>query len=332
MENEITNPSTDNNGNQGEIGTPPTDNNGDQNNHGETGENETETPATNSNNTAAIASLTNHNVNISGVGSNSQASNEVHNSGHTPCGFKMEKPKIPRFSGDVRDYAIFRADFKHAIDTQYSKRDAISLLHTSLQGRPLEFTKGIGTDYDAAWEYLDSICGDPRFVADTVTQDIVRFRPLHEGEDARFCDLVHLIQRSFNTFKEAGRPHDMDNNHMLALIEHIMCTDDRKVWARHLESNGKEATLGQMITWMNTEMKSRVRATAPLRNVGHHPRHPVNHVIPQDNRPPISSSSPKCWICQTLSHWVDQCRKFTSLSPQERLKATKGKTMPASAV
>ena len=182
---------------------------------------------------------------------------------------------MPPFNGDVRDYAIFRADFNHAVDTRYGKRDAISLLRTSLQGRPLELIKGIGTDYDSAWEYLDSIYGDPRFVADTVTQGIVRFRPLREGEDARFCDLVHFVQRSFNTLKEVGRPYDMDKNHMLALIEQRMCTDDRKVWARHLESDGKEATLAQLITWMNAEMKSRVRATAPLRNIGQHPRHPV---------------------------------------------------------
>ena len=31
------------------------------------------------------------------------------------CSFKMEKPKMPKFSGDVREYAIFRSDFKHAI-------------------------------------------------------------------------------------------------------------------------------------------------------------------------------------------------------------------------
>ena len=66
---------------------------------------------------------------------------------------------MPRFSSDVRDYSIFRADFKHAIDTRYSKRDAFSLLRTSLQGRPLDLIKGIGTDYDAAWGYLDSIYG-----------------------------------------------------------------------------------------------------------------------------------------------------------------------------
>ena len=132
LENEIETPSTDNNGNNGDIETPPTDNNGNQNNHGETGENEsetvengTETSTTNSNNTAATASLTSHNVIISGVGSNSQASNEAHNNGHTPCGFKMEKPKIPRFNGDVRDYAIFRADFKRVV--QYTQLESIRL-------------------------------------------------------------------------------------------------------------------------------------------------------------------------------------------------------------
>ena len=215
---------------------------------------------------------------------------------NTSCGFKMEKPKTPRFAGDVRDYAIFRSDFKHAVDSRYSKRDGISLLRTSLQGRPLDLIKSIGTDYDAAWSYLDSVYGDPRFVADTITQDITKFRPLRDGEDARFCDLVHLVLRSFITLKEVGRPHDMDNNHMLAFIEQRMCTDDRKVWARHLENSGKEATLAQLIAWMNTEMKSRMRATAALRSTGPPTRHPVGH-FGSDINAPKSGLPHKCWIC-----------------------------------
>ena len=92
------------------------------------------------------------------------------------CGFQMEKPKMPKFTGDVREYTIFRADFKHAIESRYSKRDSIAFLRACLQGKPLELIKGIGSDYDAAWDYLDSIYGDPRFVSDTITQDIVKFR------------------------------------------------------------------------------------------------------------------------------------------------------------
>ena len=225
-------------------------------------------------------------------------------------GFKMEKPKMPRFAGDVRDYAIFRSDFKHAVYSRYSMRDAISLLRTSLQGRPPNLIKGIGTDYDAAWSYLESIYGDQRFVADTITQGITKFRPLRDGKDARCCDIVHLVQRIFTTLNRW-------DDRMLALIEQRICTDDHKVWARHLENSGKEATLAQLIAWMNTEMKSRMRETAPLRSTGPPARHPFGH-IGSDFNAPKAGLPHKCWMCKNLSHWTDQCQKF-ALSSLERL-------------
>ena len=126
--------------------------------------------------------------------SQTEVKGEVENvSGFTACGFRIEKPKLPQFSGDVREYVIFRADFKHAIESRYAKRDAITMLRTWLTDKPLDLIRGIRYDYEAAWEYLESIYGDPWVVADTVTQDIAKFKPLSEGEDARFCDLVHLV-------------------------------------------------------------------------------------------------------------------------------------------
>ncbi|CAB4038607.1 PREDICTED: uncharacterized protein LOC107337338 [Paramuricea clavata] len=229
------------------------------------------------------------------------------------CAFKVEKPKLPKFSGDVRDYVIFRGDFKHVVESQYSDRDAITILRASLQGKPLELIKGIGCDYKAAWEYLDSIYGDPRFIADTITQDISKFKALQDGEDARFCELVHLVNRSYNTLKEVGRPNDMNNNHMLALIEQKMSSDDRKVWARDLEREKKEATLENIMKWMTTEMKSRMRASAPLRNQGR-TRWNVNHVGHEEHE------RHKCWLCKTSTHWVDQCSKLEGMSPENRMK------------
>ena len=84
------------------------------------------------------------------------------------------------------------------------------------------------------------------------------------GEDARFCDLVHLVKRSLNILKEVGSQNDMDNSHMLSIIEQKMCSDDRKVWSRDLERQGEKATLERLMNWMDEEMKSRMRATAPL--------------------------------------------------------------------
>ena len=230
------------------------------------------------------------------------------------CTFKLEKPKLPVFAGNVRDYAIFRSDFKHAKEAKYTKRDAITLLRTCLRDKPLELIKGIGSD----WEYLDSIYGDPRFVSDTVTQDIVQFKALQEGEDARFCDLVHLVKRCYNTLKEVGLPSDMDNSHMLSIIEQKMCSDDRKVWARDLEREKKPATLEALMNWMNVEMKSRMLATAPIR-VGSSGRRHVNHFRSDDDKPVWH----KCWLCKTSSHWPDQCLTFTALSIDDRIATAK---------
>ncbi|XP_077981413.1 uncharacterized protein LOC144436486 [Glandiceps talaboti] len=241
---------------------------------------------------------------------------------HQSCSFKMEKPKLPKFSGDVREYFTFRADFKHMVDKRCSKRDAAALLRTCLQGKPLDLIGGLGTDYDAAWGYLDSIYGDPRFVADIIMQDIVKFKPLKDEEDGRFCELVHLVRRSYNILKEVGRPHDMDNNHVLAMIEKKMSADDRKVWFRLLETKNQRATMEALMDWMTQEMKSRMRATAPLRNPVQSTRTSAVNYVSEGT----SSSGPlryKCWICQSSDHWVDQCRKLIAMPPDKRLKTIK---------
>ena len=232
---------------------------------------------------------------------------------------ELQQPKLPKFSGDVREYVIFRADFKHTIESRYSKRDAITLLRTCLKEKPLELIQGIGSDYDAAWQYLDSFYGDVRHVSDTITQDIAQFKALQEEEDARFCDLVHLVKRSYNTLKEVGVPSDMDNSHMLSVIERKMCPSDRKIWSRDLEKEGKPATLSGLMEWMTVEMKSRMRATASIRSAGPSRRN-VNHFGYSEKD---KKERHKCWLCNDSTHWPDQCKKLGSMNVDERINLAK---------
>ena len=110
---------------------------------------------------------------------------------------------------------------------------------------------------------------------------------------------------------------------MLALIfEQRRCTDNHKVWVHHLESSGKEAFVAQLVAWMNTEMKSRMRATAPLRNMSQPTRYPVGH-FGLDLNSSKTYLPHKCWLCHNSKHWTDQCQKFASLSPEMRVKAVR---------
>ena len=106
---------------------------------------------------------------------------------------------------------------------------------------------------------------------------------------------------------------------MLPIIEQKMSADDRKVWSR-LERDGKKATLQGFIDWMTGEMKSRMRATAPLRT-GSSTRS-VNHFL-KDDSGKGNATWHKCWMCRNLAHWPNQCQKFAALSVDERLKTAK---------
>ena len=155
---------------------------------------------------------------------------------------------------------------------------------------------------------MDSIYGDPRFVADAITSDISSFKPLRKGDDKGFCDFVHLIKRSYNTLKEVGRRNDVNNNHMLAIVEQKMCSSDRKVRTRHIESEKKEATLENLMTWLTVEMKSRIRAVAPIRsNFAGANKSSGSHFAVAENK---KGSFFKCWLCKSSTHWIDQCHKF----------------------
>ena len=156
-------------------------------------------------------------------------------------------------------------------------------------------------------------------MSDTITQDIVKFRPIRDGEDVRFCSkLGHIVKRCCNTLREVGLASDMDNSHILSIIEQ-MCVDDRKVGSRDLEKTKQPAMLLSLMTWMTTEMKSRMRATAPIRTSNTYDS--IHHVV-TGNKVGTKGISNKCWICKSPTHWTDECHTFLVLDPENRLKIT----------
>ena len=130
-----------------------------------------------------------------------------------------------------------------------------------------------------------------------------------------------MVKRCYNTLKEVGVPNDMDNSHMLSIIEQKMCMDDRKVWSRDLERERKPATLQGLMDWMSVEMKSRMRATAPLRSSSTNQR--TVHHVRTDGDNDMRPTNYKCWLCKNSTHWPDQCPKFAALSIDDRLKTAK---------
>eukprot|EP00057_Strongylocentrotus_purpuratus_P016422 XP_011670896.1 PREDICTED: uncharacterized protein LOC105441474 [Strongylocentrotus purpuratus] len=234
--------------------------------------------------------------------------------------FNMERPKLPTFQGDIREYNVFKADFQHVIHPHYDERDALMILRSCLKGKPLQHIRGIGRDYEAAWGQLDLLYEDSRMVADAIMEDVSRFRPLKDGEDERFCDFVNLIRRSFNTLKEVDRAEDMNNSHMLAIIEKKLYVTDGQMWFRK-QGEGTTATLEALLKWMEIELRARIRSSAPVRNdAASKSRSAVSQVTAFEER----QQDYRCWICKNKDgHWIDQCKTFLDKSTAERLEMVK---------
>ena len=94
---------------------------------------------------------------------------------------------------------------------------------------------------------------------------------------------------------------DMDNSHMLSISEQKMSTDDWKVCSRDLERDRKKATLQVLMDWMTIEMKSQMRATAPLRT-GSSTQRSVNHFL-GDASNKGNATWHKCWMCKNSEHF-----------------------------
>ena len=74
---------------------------------------------------------------------------------------------------------------------------------------------------------------------------------------------------------------------------------------------------------MTLEMKSRMRATAPL--IASSSTHLVKHFL-TDSPDAIGKSKAtwhKFWMCRNSAYWPDQCQKFATLSIDEQLKIAK---------
>ena len=66
-------------------------------------------------------------------------------------------------------------------------------------------------------------------------------------------------------------------------------------------------------------MKSCMRVTTPLRS-GYQSFKILSHVGYGDGK---RTANDKCWLCKVSTHWTDQCSKFISMNPGDRLKAVK---------
>ena len=110
------------------------------------------------------------------------------------AGLRLERMKMPVFDGDIRDYPRFKSDFMKQVVPEMKSNDSTAYVPRScLTKIPLDIVKNVDNDLKEMWRRLDDRYGRPSKLADVVMYDIKRIRPVRDGDDKRFIELVDII-------------------------------------------------------------------------------------------------------------------------------------------
>ena len=131
----------------------------------------------------------------------------------------MEKIRLPRFEGEIREYSQFKKDFQKQVLPTLNVDNATYVLRSCLGKEPSDTVKSVDDDLDEMWRRLDSKYGDPAKIADVIIDGIRRTRMIREGEEKRFIDFVTMLEDGYRDLKRLGLEAEITTTSSVSIIE-----------------------------------------------------------------------------------------------------------------
>lgn len=127
---------------------------------------------------------------------------------------RLEKIKMSRFDGDLREYPRLRKDFEVQVMPSLTNSTAPYTLRSCLGKEPMAVVKGVDDDITEMWKRLDEKYGDPAKLADAIIDNVQRVKPIREGDGKQFIEFVEIVECGYREFGE-DRFRKGNNYHQL---------------------------------------------------------------------------------------------------------------------
>ena len=144
---------------------------------------------------------------------------------------KVERMKLPTFAGNIRHYSSFKSNFdKIARPHIEPESEAYVLKEMCLKGEALEIIKNVDHDASAIWSRLDDRFGKASKLVDVIMYDINNLKPVADGEDKKFLELVDCVERCHQELKRANMEGEISNSTIVGLIEERIPKTIQTMW------------------------------------------------------------------------------------------------------
>jgi len=254
---------------------------------------------------------------------------------------KMQRMKWPTFSGNIRDYPRFKADFtKQVMPNTKSDDSAAYLLKSCLEKDPLDVVKNVDDDLSKMWDRLDDRYGRSSKIVDAIMHEIKQLKAVSDGDGSKFVHLVNTVERCYLDLMRINMESEICNSTIVSLIEERLPPTIKSMWCLEVSDKTTKINEGNKFSEMLEFMLKHKRAIEYGSNdmrssKGVHFGCHLSQTSPTTEEPsqtriPVSDQKveqgavnnerrPWCWLHSSSQHSIHDCRIFVDMTPQSRL-------------
>ena len=175
-------------------------------------------------------------------------------------------------------------------------------------------------------ERLDEKFGDPGKVTDVIINDIKSFKIT--GTNEKLIDFINLVESGYNDLKALSMESEICNSNIVSIIESKMPKTLALQWFRQIYQPdtkiGKRNKFPGLLDFLRVERKASEYGLCDLRSVGEVTyQGKINLLNSNRNNSPVNADN--CLIHDVNNHKTFECRKYISMSLDEKYKLLREK-------
>ena len=260
---------------------------------------------------------------------------ENRNNARQNCVLRMEKAKMPSFNGTIREYPQFKQDFQKQVMPTLDKDSACYILRSCLEKEPAETVKGIDEDIKEMWKRLDEKYGDPAKLTDAIINTIQDIRPIKEGENTRFIELVDAVEDGYKDLKRLGLEREITTTSSVSIIERKLPANIKREWAKLVSADNtmvdKTDKFPSLLNFLLSQKRAieydttelRLTTTSTIKGSAHYAK--TNKDSTQRREDSTRPQNSKCLFHRESDHWTSDCKFYLSKSNEDKMKILKEK-------
>ena len=242
--------------------------------------------------------------------------------GSTSNDLRTEKIKPPKFSGDIRSYARFKADFDAIVVPVYKNENMRTyvLRESCLTGSAYEVAKNLDSS-EEIWARLNERYGDSIEVVDSVIKELKGTTINKHDQDRGVVELIDVLEKGVRDLTAIKKRSEIANAFTVKLLEQKLPRRVMMKWLDEEDRCDEEDRFEAIFKFLKQERK---RLEKIIQQNGSSPmgkecgrRRQINAFGDRNSDKQKNNS---CLLHPDANHLTRKCRLFLSKTVAERTK------------